>query len=142
MPPRGARKAPSPDRDYEPTAKRIRPRRTPVPEPTPKRTPKRKPKGGEGSDEVNPLQTDSREVTGPVIEAINANLQNAYKIHKAHQMCYIFDFVTPARQWKTGTEYTEDGPDADYGPQPWPHLTEVEDKDGYELKSYYPREVE
>ena len=52
-------------------------------------------------------------------------------------MCYIFEAVTPGRQWKRGTVYTEEEPFALYGPPPWPDLTETDDLNT--LKPYFPR---
>jgi hypothetical protein len=74
------------------------------------------------------------------MELVHRNLGSAWKINRNHQMCYIFDAVVPARQWKRGTVYTDDDPWAEYGPPPWPDLTETDDKNT--LKPYYPRKYE
>lgn len=81
--------------------------------------------------------TDPTIVTEPVDEYIHEKLEAAWKVHPKHQMCYIFDFVTPGRQWKRGTKYTEQDPFADYGLPPWPDLTETDDLNV--LKPYRPR---
>lgn len=92
-------------------------------------------------DSDSPLnETDPTLVDQPVIDLVHKNLTNAWRLHPQHQMCYIFDFVTPARQWKRGTRYTEDDPRATYGPAPWPDLTETDENGG--LQSYYPREFQ
>ena len=123
------------DDDYDPDPKRKRePRLRPDPKPDP---PRPKP----DVTPFNPLQTDSSLVTGPVIEAVHERLHDAYRVHNNHEMCYIFDFVPPARQWKAGTEYSEKGNDVEYGPAPWQALREVEHEDGHRLQAYYPRET-
>lgn len=82
-------------------------------------------------------ETNPRLVKGPVRELIHENLAGAkWKIYR-HQMCYIFDAVVPARQWKRGTVYTEEEPWAEYGPPPWPDLTETDRLP--RQKPYYPR---
>jgi hypothetical protein len=83
-------------------------------------------------------QTDPTLVQHPIDRFVHKKLRYGWKVHPQHQMCYIFDFVTPARQWKRGTKYTDANPFAFYGPAPWPDLTETDD-DGV-LQPYYPRE--
>jgi hypothetical protein len=136
MPPRKYTRLASSENDSQPAAKRLRSK--------PRTNPKIKRRRRSETEEIacDPLQTDSTKVTSPVIEAVDNNLHDAYKVHSVHQMCYIFDFVTPGRQWKAGSEWTEDGPDAEYGYPPWPALTEIEDKDGYGQQAYYPRKLE
>ena len=130
---RKARKA-CDDDDYDPENRReLRPRSEP-----PKTATKRK----REVSPVNPKETNSRKVTGPVLELVDPKLLKGYKVNNDLEMCYIFDFVPPARQWKAGTKYTEDAPDVEYGPSPWPDLREVEHENGHRLRSYYPRNVE
>jgi hypothetical protein len=42
-------------------------------------------------------------------------------------MCFIFDAITPARQFKRGMPYQADAEFPDYGPEPWVDLTESDD---------------
>lgn len=96
-----------------------------------------------GSDHESDPSVDSTDPTIAVEPAegfIHKSLVNGWKIYPQHQMCYIFDAVTPGRQWKRGTKYTDASPWAEYGPAPWPDLTESDDE-GI-LKPYYPRMVE
>lgn len=90
------------------------------------------------SDEES--RTKPQAVNEPVMRFVDNSVRKVYKIHNKHQMCYIFDYITPARQWKHGTDYTEQHPWAEYGPAPWSGLVESEDE--YELQPYYPRKVE
>ena len=64
-----------------------------------------------------------------------------WKVNRKLQMCYIFDSVSPARQWKRNSVYTEDDPWAMYGRgPPWPDVTESDEKD-VPQQAYFPREV-
>jgi hypothetical protein len=81
--------------------------------------------------------TDPTAVEEPVLDLVHPKLADAWKVHPRHQMCYIFEAVTPGRQWKRGTVYTEEVPFAEYGPAPWPDLTETDDLNT--LKPYFPR---
>jgi len=90
-----------------------------------------------GSDD----ETDPREVTGPVVELIHRNLGEVkWKLYTDHQMCFIFDSVTPARQWKRDTVYTSEDPWVEYGRPPWPDLTEADEGPPTKpnQKAYYP----
>jgi hypothetical protein len=71
-------------------------------------------------------------------EEVHENLINGYRIHRRGQLCYLFDYITPGRQWKRGTKYSDKTPWAEYGEPPWPDLTET-DEQGV-LQPYYPRE--
>ena len=97
---------------------------------------------GSSSDESEAppefMVTDPADVEKPVIQLVHKKLADAWKVHPQHQMCYIFDFVTPGRQWKRGARATEENPYAMYGPSPWPDLTESDDAGV--LQPYYPRE--
>ena len=70
---------------------------------------------------------------------VHENLASAWKIHKNNQMCYIFDYVNPVRQWKCGSKYTDKNSWAEYGPgPPWPDITESNERK-HPQKPYYPR---
>lgn len=88
----------------------------------------------------NAHQTNPKVVTKPVAKFVHPKLKKGWKIHSLHQMCYIFDAVTPGRQWKRGTVYTEAEPWATYGDDPWADLTETDPDDKYQ--PYYPRKFE
>lgn len=74
------------------------------------------------------------------MELVHEHLVNAWKIYPGHQMCYIFDAVTPGRQWKRGTVYSSADPWAEYGPPPWPDLTETDEDNT--LQPYFPQKYE
>lgn len=80
--------------------------------------------------------TDPTKVKKPYMDLVHPNLREAWKIHRKNPMCFIFDFVYPARQFERGTKYTENGPTPTYGPPPYDDLTEV-DEDG-DLAEYAP----
>jgi hypothetical protein len=100
-----------------------------------------KAKRSEGSkrseDEVDPK--DPSTVTGPVQKHVHPKMKQAWRVHPKHEMCYIFDFVTPSRKWKRGSKYTESGDFAEPGRGPWYDLTES-DEDG-ELNPVAPAEI-
>ena len=76
--------------------------------------------------------------TTPDKTLVNKNLREAWRVHRTHQMCYIFDFVTPARQWKRNTVYSEDDPWAKYGRgPPWADVTETDEKE-HSQQPYFP----
>lgn len=77
-------------------------------------------------------------VTGPVMELVHKQLLNAWEINRGNPMCYIFDAVSPCRQWKRGTLYSDSNPWAEYGPSPWPDLTETDEDN--KLQPYFPRQ--
>jgi len=87
-------------------------------------------------------QTNPRLVKGPVVHLIHENFAGVkWKIYKQHQMCYIFDCVTPGRQWKRNSRYSDADLWATYGSAPWPDLTETDEKE-YPQQPYFPREYE
>jgi len=110
----------------------LRTRRQPVPDPDPEPDPE-----PDSGDETNPRVVKNLE---SVADLIHDDLRNIkWKLHKSHQMCFIFDYVTPARQWKRGTTYSEADPWVEYGKSPWPDLTETEDEKKPQ-QPYYPVE--
>lgn len=81
---------------------------------------------------------DRKMVVGPVEELVDEELANAWKVNRHNQMCFIFDVVNPARQFKRGMRYKEDQDFADYGPDPWYDLTEDDCKEGSGWTPYKP----
>ncbi|KAF9641961.1 hypothetical protein BDM02DRAFT_3194173 [Thelephora ganbajun] len=69
---------------------------------------------------------DPNAVTGPVGRHVHENLSDGWKINKELPMWFIFDAFSPARQFKRGTPYTDDGEFADYGPESLGDLTETD----------------
>jgi hypothetical protein len=105
------------------------------------RTPPPNPPSNHSTDDESTVNddttTDPTAVEEPVLDLVHPKLVDAWKVHPRHQMCYIFEAITPGRQWKRGTVYTEEDPFAEYGPAPWPDLTETNDLNT--LKPYFPR---
>lgn len=93
--------------------------------------PRKKPAYGE--------TTDPGDVTKPVMALVHKNLKKAWRVDQKNQMCWIFDSVSPARQWKRGCLKTAEEEFVEYGPSPWPELTETDDDNI--LQAYFPREV-
>ena len=82
-------------------------------------------------------ETDPQEVVEPVIDVMHEAFGEVqWKLHNKHQMCYIFDFMIPAMQWKRNTVYSEEEPWVEYGPPPWDDLTETERDPSQQV--YYP----
>ena len=83
------------------------------------RTPPPNPPSNHSTDDEstvdNDTTTDPTVVEEPVLDLVHPKLANAWKIYPRHQMCYIFEAVTPGRQWKRGTVYMEEEPFALYG---------------------------
>lgn len=96
---------------------RIRRQKTPEPPSSPPRL-----------EEEYAHTTDPEKVTEPVLDLVHRNLKNAWRINKNHSMCFIFDAVNPARQFKRGMLYNERSDFPDYGPEPWDDLTETDTK--------------
>jgi hypothetical protein len=59
---------------------------------------------------------------------------DAWKVNVDMPLCFIFDYISPARQFKRGEVFDEEGPFAEYDPNPAhdPNVTET-DKDGTTL---------
>lgn len=78
------------------------------------------------SDSSYPETTDPTKVTRPVEELVHEMMSRAWKVNNDRPMCFIFDVVNPARQFKRGMLYDEDAEFPDYGPEPWDDLTEAD----------------
>ena len=69
-----------------------------------------------------PGETDPASINQPLSALIDENLKKAWAINKKQPMCFIFDSVSPAREFLRGMEYDEG---ADF-PEP-------DDKDGSQI---------
>jgi hypothetical protein len=72
------------------------------------------------------MTTDPEQVVEPVKRVMHEHLTGAWKIFPSEEMCFLFDAVTPARQFKCGTLYHDDVDFTDFGPEPWDDLTETD----------------
>ena len=86
-------------------------------------------------DTPPPTTTDPTIVTQPA-RGVHQKLRHAWAIQPGHDVCFVFDAIDPSRQWKLGTEYTEEDPFAEYGPAPWPDMTDTDDHNV--LQPYFP----
>jgi hypothetical protein len=50
---------------------------------------------------------DPSEVRRPVISLVDPALAAAWKVNQTHNMCFIFDSVSPARRFKRGMVFDE-----------------------------------
>lgn len=85
-----------------------------------KNDPVRQPAQGQGTKQK------SKRVQ-PVISLIHENLQSAWSTHPKHEMCFIFDSVSPARQFQRGTPYSDDIDFPEPGRTTPDDLTETDD---------------
>lgn len=76
-----------------------------------------------------PQTTDPSEVREPVKKEVHRNLRTAWKVDTGHQMCYIFDSISPARQFKRGTPFDRNKEFPGFGPYPWDDLTDTDGED-------------
>ena len=88
-----------------------------------------------------PGETDPTRVNRPISTAIHNNLKDAWMINKALPMCFIFDSVSPARRFKRGMLYTDDGDFPDYNEEDVGDVTET-DTDLPGLMPYMPDEYQ
>jgi hypothetical protein len=90
----------------------------------------------------NPLETAPSLVTGPVLDLMHPALNDAWQINQSNQMCFIFDVVNPAQQFKRGTRYddSDDDPFPEYDPNPEedPNVTESDLTNGPKRRPYKP----
>jgi hypothetical protein len=90
-------------------------------------------------DDPPPGETNPARVNRPISTAVHENLKNAWTINKALPMCFIFDFISPARQFKWGTPFDEQGEFPEYNDKDLGDVTET-DGDPIAWMPYAPRE--
>lgn len=54
-----------------------------------------------------PDETDPARITQPISAHVHDALKNAWRINRALPMCFIFDSVSPARQFKRGMLFSD-----------------------------------
>jgi hypothetical protein len=52
--------------------------------------------------------TDPAEVKQPAVSLMHKSLENVYLVSTQLPMCFIFDYISPARLFKRGTRFTSD----------------------------------
>jgi hypothetical protein len=80
-------------------------------------------------------------IVQPISGLVHPALLNAWTINKSVNMCFIFDAVSPARQFKRGVLFDEDGTFPNYNDEDLGDVTET-DVDLPGLMPFAPREYE
>lgn len=65
----------------------------------------------------------------PVTAKIHENLRSAWTVNSKLEMCFKFDYVSPARQFQRGTPYTDDAVFPEPGNTTPDDLTETDNPD-------------
>jgi hypothetical protein len=73
-----------------------------------------------------PGETDPAKVNRPISTIVHENLKSAWAINKALPMCFIFDTISPARQFKRGTPFDEQGQFPEYSEGELNNVTETD----------------
>ena len=71
--------------------------------------------------------TDPKKVHHPVMASIHSALVDAYKVNQNLPMCFIFDYVSPARLFKRGTTYNRATPFVQWTPKELAEATETDE---------------
>jgi len=134
---------PSPPTRLSPPPTLLTAKTTPshAPPPAMARTPTPQP-DSEQSDSSEDGTRYPAQVTELDLSLVSKKLKRTgWKVNRKLQMCYIFDSISPGRQWKRNSVYTEADPWATYGGgPPWPDVTESDERD-VPQQPYFPREV-
>jgi hypothetical protein len=86
-----------------------------------------------------PDETTQANIIQPISGLVSPTLLNAWTINKSVNMCFVFDAVSPARQFKRGVLFDEDGTFPDYNDEDPGEVTET-DVDPPGLMPFEPRE--
>ena len=79
-----------------------------------------------GSSPHSPGETNPARVGRPTPEHIHGSMTSAWKLNRGLQMCFIFDALSPARRFKRGMLYTEEGTFPDYNEGEAGYVTETD----------------
>lgn len=109
-----------------------RPRRRTLPAPA---APTLDPKKDPTPDETNPTA-----ITQPISTLVHEALKNSWAINTTVNMCFIFDAVSPARQFKRGEPFDESGTFPDYDDGSPGDVTETDMAAAPGLMPYMPRD--
>ena len=76
-----------------------------------------------------PQETNPARVSRPTPALIHESMANSWQLNRGLQMCFIFDAVSPARWFKRGVLFTEEGtfPDYNEGEAGYATETDVDD---------------
>lgn len=78
-------------------------------------------------------------IVQPISGLVHPALRNAWAINKSVNMCFVFDAASPARQFKRGVLFDEDGTFPDYNDEAPGEVTE-NDVDSPGLMPFMPRD--
>jgi hypothetical protein len=67
------------------------------------------PESSPSSTTPPPGETDPAKVNRPISTIVHENLKSTWAINKALHMCFIFDAISPACQFKQGTPFNKRG---------------------------------
>ena len=84
-------------------------------------------------------EAEPGKITQPISTIVHETLQNAWAINKNAHLAYLFDVVSPVRQFKRGMPFTEEGEFPEYSEGTAGDVTETDD-DPPGWMPYMPRE--
>lgn len=84
-----------------------------------------------------PNETNPANIEQPIMELIHPALLNTWIINKSVNICFIFDTVSPARQFQRGVVYKEDADFPEYNDGALGDVTETDENPP--LMPYQPR---
>jgi hypothetical protein len=85
-------------------------------------------------------ETAPTKIKQPISALVHHSLTNAWEVNPDMKMCFIFDAVSPARQFKRGTKFSDSKQFPDYDDTRPGDVTETEGKSS--LMPYMPRTYE
>ena len=91
-------------------------------------------------NDPSPGETSPTNISQPISALVHPALRGAWVINKSVNMCYIFDAVSPAHQFKRGLPFTELATFPDYADGSPGDITETDMKDAPGLMPYMPRD--
>ena len=92
------------------------------------------------NNDPSPDETSSANVSQPISTLVHPTLRNSWAINKSVNMCFIFDAVSPARQFKRGVLFDESGTFPDYADGDQGDVTETDMRGAPGLMPYMPRD--
>ena len=91
-------------------------------------------------NDPSPDETKPAKIRQPISGLIHPTLKSSWAINNAVDMCFIFDAVSPARQFKRGVEFNERGKFPEYNDRAPGDVTETDMVGPPGLMPYMPRD--
>ena len=91
-------------------------------------------------DDPNPKETNPALIKQPISAHVHCALTGAWEVNQTMRMAFIFDAISPARQFKRGAKFRESKPFPTYDESKPGYTTETEPK--YSLMPYLPANYE